>query len=238
MSNILRARQNLPLGWFYAWTPLNEDSIPNITHTTALNHPETIKVHWEDTIVTSVDDKGTKTTKQSDKQADVIPDKGIFGCKFAMIHTFLDFDSSIKSRLNNKDPKYVEYLYTLMGKCFQGNALTKWTKAVSKVDEASRSVDTFLQAQHDYLEAVAGVKNLVDCLIRQLCDRAKPAAMSFDDYVDRRDEWKRHVEGPFLRKTFNMPTKEDWAEQIFTQQPKTHQSKYTEKFEEVETDVE
>ena len=188
MSNILRARQNTPFGWFYAWTPLNEDGLPNRNHTSALKQPETIKGCWEEIIVTQVDDKGTQTTKQSDKQADVIPDKGIFGCEFAMIHTFLDFDSSIKSRLNDKDPKYIEYLYTLMGKCFQGNALTKWTKAVSKVEEASCTVDTFLQAQQDYLEAVAGVKNLGDCLIQQLCDRAKSAAMSFNDYIDRRDE--------------------------------------------------
>ena len=63
MSNILRARQNPPFGWFYAWTPLNEEDMPNRNHTSALKQPETIKVRWEETIVTSIDDKGTQTTK-------------------------------------------------------------------------------------------------------------------------------------------------------------------------------
>ena len=146
MSNIIRARQTPPFGWFYAWEPLNEDGLPNRTHTSALKQPETIKIRWEETIVTSTDDKGAKTTKQCDRQADVIPDKGIFGCEFSLIHTFPSFDSLVKSRLKSTDAKYVENLYTLMGNCFQGNALMKWTKAVSKVDEAARTVDTFLQA--------------------------------------------------------------------------------------------
>ena len=146
MSNIIRARQNPPFGWFYTWEPLNEDGLPNRHHTSALKQPETIKVRWEETIVTSTDDKGATTTKQSDKQADIIPDKGIFGCEFAMIHTFPGFDSLVKPRLNDQDPKYVENLYTLMGGCFQGNALTKWTKAANKVDSTSRTADTFLEA--------------------------------------------------------------------------------------------
>ena len=117
MSNLLRALQNPPFGWFYAWTPLNEDGMPNINHTSALKQPETIKIRWDDTTVTSVNNEEIKTN-HCEKQADVVPDKGIFCCEFAMIHTFQSFDSAIKTRMNDKDEKYVARLYNLMGKCF------------------------------------------------------------------------------------------------------------------------
>eukprot|EP00957_Ditylum_brightwellii_P153641 11692614-Ditylum_brightwellii.AAC.1 len=74
-----------------------------------------------------------------------------------------------------------------MGRCFQGKAQTKWDKSVAKVEVANRTEDTFKDAQRDYLEAIANVKNLGNCLIRQLRVRSKPAAMPFDDCCDRRN---------------------------------------------------
>ena len=156
-----------------------------------------------------------------------------------MIHTFPKFESLVKSRLDTNDNNYVKKLYELMGRCFQGKAQTKWTKVIAKVDESSRTADTFKDAQKDYLEAIAEIKNLGDCLIRQLRDRSKPAAMALDDYIDRRDEWKRYIDGTdsLLRKTLAMPTDQEWAEQIFSQQPKNHQLKYAEEHEDVETNI-
>ena len=74
---------------------------------------------------------------------------------------------------------------------------------------ASRTTDIFLKAQQDYLEAVAKCKNLGDCLIRQLQDRLKPEVMKLDEHIDRRDEWKQYLEGLYLRKMFNMPTRQE-----------------------------
>eukprot|EP00957_Ditylum_brightwellii_P134170 10229815-Ditylum_brightwellii.AAC.1 len=62
--------------------------------------------------------------------------------------------------------------------------------------------------------------------------------MPFDDYCDRRNKWKRHIEGDYLRKTLTVPTDQEWAEQIFEQQPKSHQGRYAEEHNNVELDVE
>ena len=44
MSNILRAQQDPPFGWFYKWTKLNEYGVSKDDIDTALKQPETIKV--------------------------------------------------------------------------------------------------------------------------------------------------------------------------------------------------
>ena len=62
--------------------------------------------------------------------------------------------------------------------------------------------------------------------------------MTFNDYLDSHNEWKSHLEGNFIRKMFALPDKIEWAEQIFSQQPKTHQQKYSEERAQVEVDVE
>ena len=61
--------------------------------------------------------------------------------------------------------------------------------------------------------------------------------MSFNEYLDRHNEWRRYLNGKLISTQFSIPDKEEWAEKIFSQQPKTHQAKYAEDHEEVETDV-
>ena len=154
-----------------------------------------------------------------------------------MIHTFPEFEKRIVARLDTKDARHGKLLYSLMSRCFQNRALTKWMKVADKVALDDRTADIFRVTQQEYLESLAEIKNLGDCLIRQLRDRAKPAPMPFNDYIDRRDEWRRHLNGPYLRHTFAKPNDQEWAEQIFSQQPKTHQARYAEKHEDVETDI-
>ena len=162
---------------------------------------------------------------------------GALWCEFAMIHTFPIFEKLIKSRLNKNADEFVEQHYDLMGRYFQGKSQTKWSKVIFKVAVDNRSTETFLDAQRDYLEAITKVKNISDCIIRQLRDRAKPAATAFDNYVDQRDEWRCHADGDYLRKTLSMPNPQEWAEQIFSQQPKAHQLKYAEEHDSVERDM-
>ena len=95
-----------------------------------------------------------------------------------------------------------------MGRCFQVKASTKWQKVASNVALADLNPETFEETCKDYLEAVAEIKNLGDCLIRQLRDRAKPVPMSFNEYLDRRNEWKRYINGNFIFKNFDIPDKE------------------------------
>ena len=123
-----------------------------------------------------------------------------------------------------------------MGRCFQGKASTKFSKAISTVNPANINANIFKESQKDYLENISEIKNLGDCIIRQLRDLAKTAAMDFDDYLDRLEDYKLHLEGSMPRNTLAAPTEQQWADQIFSQQPKTHHLKYNEKHEEVDKD--
>ena len=147
MANILRARDSPPFGWHYSWIPLDEFGVPDRNHSSALKQPETIKVRWEAQSSTG------GTTK--DMVADIIPDKGLFGCEFSMIHTFPNFNQLIRKRLDRTQTNHVKDLYDLMGRCFQHTAKTIWDQVADKVTTANRTVGTFLEAQRDYLETVA-----------------------------------------------------------------------------------
>ena len=132
MANILRAKDFPPFGWYYAWVPLDNLANPDKNHPSALKQPKTIKVCWE--------------RKSKDVVAKIIPNKGLFGCEFAMIHTFLQFEELIWARLNDKDTDHVKLLYDLMGRCFQQTAKTIWNKAANKVEASACTTDTFLKA--------------------------------------------------------------------------------------------
>ena len=116
MANILCARINSPFGWHYAWLPLNEDGQPNIKHESALKHPETIKIRLD-----APNSSRNGTGQIREVSDDIILDQDIFGCEFAMIHTFPIFEKLIKSRLDENADEFVEQLYDLMGCCFQEN---------------------------------------------------------------------------------------------------------------------
>ena len=45
--NILRSHQEPPFGWFYKWTPLNEDGVPGLDLETELKQPETKIIKWD-----------------------------------------------------------------------------------------------------------------------------------------------------------------------------------------------
>ena len=103
--------------------------------------------------------------------------------------------------------------------------------------EEQRSSETLKEAIRSYLERVANIKNLGDVLIRQLRLRSKPAATKVDNYVARRQEWMRHIDGGYLNKGLAIPPQQELVEQIFEHQPKSHQRKYAAEHEEVETDL-
>ena len=126
MANILCAPLTPPFGWHYSCIPFNEDVQPNIKHESALKQPETIKIRWD------VPDSSRSGTGQTiEVSSDIIPNQGLFGCEFAMTHTFSTFEKLIKSRLDENSRKFVEQLYDLMGHCFQGKFQTKWYKVIT-----------------------------------------------------------------------------------------------------------
>ena len=232
MSNILRAQQDPPFGWFYRWTKLNEFGVAEDDIETALKQPETIRIKW---------DRGRARAgapaSRSEISAEVVPDKAMLGPEYALIYTIPDFESKIKGRMEETEEDYGKRLFELFGRCLQHKAKTKWDEVVRNFPENERSAETLKEAIRQYLEKVANIRKLGDVLIRQLRLRSKPAAMKFDDYLARREEWMRHIDSGYLNKELAMPTQQELVEQVFEQQPKSHQRKYAAEHEEVETDL-
>ena len=128
-----------------------------------------------------------------------------------MQFTFKWFEAQVEYLLPDDE---VKERYRLLGHCFQGQAETKWAAIVAKVLPEDRTLATLREAKMEYLEAVANIKNLGDCVIRQLRDRMKPALMPFDDYIDRRQAWLNYVldTKSLLRTTISKPTNQELAE--------------------------
>ena len=91
MANILRAQENPPFRWQCAWTPLDEAGVPKTDFDSTLKQLEAVRVCWDKTIA------GGKTHEVS---ADIIPDRGLFGAEFALIHMIPDFEGKIRARLD------------------------------------------------------------------------------------------------------------------------------------------
>ena len=111
MSNILRAQQDPPFGWFYRWTKLNEFGVAEDDIDTALKQPETIRIKW---------DRGRARAgapaSRSEISADVVPDKAMLGPEYALIYTIPDFESKIKGRMDETDEDYGKQLFELFGR--------------------------------------------------------------------------------------------------------------------------
>ena len=192
MSNILRAQQDPPFGWFYRWAKLNEFGIAEDDIDTALKQPETIRIKWD----RAGHGRSGAPVPRSEISADIVPDKAMLGPEYALIYTIPDFESKIKGRMDSSEDDYGKKLFELFGRCLQHKAKTKWDEVMGNFPEDERSEETFKEAVQEYLERVANIKNLGDVLIRQLRLSTKPAAMKFDDYLARRQEWMRHIEVP------------------------------------------
>ena len=191
--NILRSQQNPPFGWLYKWTRLNEDGVPETDLETTLKQPETIRLKW-DAPETGRGNQG----RTREVSADIVPDKAILGAEYALIHTIPDFESKIRPRLHSEAEDFVAQLHNLFGRCLHGQAVTKWNAVLTDYPASNRTVESFKEAQQKYLEKVADIKNLGDILIRQLRNNKKPAAVSFEEYLARREEWDRHLDGGYL----------------------------------------
>ena len=83
MSNILRADQNPPFGWYYNWTQLNLDGIPKKDIESALKQPETTRIKW-DMPELGAGNRG----RLREISADIVPDKAMLGAEYALILLF------------------------------------------------------------------------------------------------------------------------------------------------------
>ena len=234
MSKLLKAINKPPFGWHYSWTKLEEDGVtPANDIEDALKQPDAIKVNFE------VPAPGRGAGRTHEVTAYIVPDKGLFGAEFALIFTLPQFKEKIQDRLDVAAGNHVSQLHSLFGNCLQGKASTHWDTVLAEYPEDDRTVDTFKEAQKDYLEKVAGDYGaLGDCILRFKDKVRKPAALPYNTFHERHLELDRHLASGYLDITAAEPTEQQKAEQIFLAQPKAHQVSYGAKGnEDVEEDL-
>jgi len=221
MSNMLQAKKDPPFKWNYTWTATNEDGSLDKDKQDGLRQPDTIKVSL-DVAETGVNSRGR--TRQV--TCDIVPNKAFYGPEFALIFTIPQFKDKLQSKLDKNSSGYVAQLHTLFGQCLQGKAASHWKAVLTSYPVSNRMVESFQEAQKDFLEKVAGITKLGDVIIRQLEFTKKPASLPLEEYLARRLEWQSHISGGYLRYTLALSTKHQLAEQIFSHQPKHHQEIY------------
>ncbi len=115
--------------------------------------------------------------------ANILPNQGMFGAKYALRFTIPQFEAKIRPRLAGAaDPGHVPSLYDLFGCCLQGQGTAKWELVITEQPVAMRDVASFFKPHRDYLECVQGLKQLGNCIIRQLRLNRKPPELLFEDY--------------------------------------------------------
>jgi hypothetical protein len=77
--------------------------------------------------------------------------------------------------------------FSLMGWCFQGIGLTKWTSIIVKQcqNNADRTKANFDKCIKDYLEVITRFPNIGNQLIRWLRMSKKPALMPMHEFMRR-----------------------------------------------------
>jgi len=126
-----------------------------------LKQPVTIKVLL-DVTKTGVNSRGR--TRQV--TCDIVPDKAFYRPEFFLIFTIPQFKDKIWSKLDPDANEYVAQLHTFFGHCLQGKAASHWAAVLMNYPVADRTVESFKEAQKDYLEKVAVIAKLGDVIIR------------------------------------------------------------------------
>ena len=232
MSNLLRSIQNPPFGWVVRWEETDELGRPLEDREAALRQPDRIKVKFD------VPDGSTRAAANREVTAEITPDKGVFGAEFALQFTIPEFTKKIRARLDATDAGFVGKLFDIFGECLQGKALVKWRAVLLEkhMPVEDRTVDSFKEAQADYLESVEKIKKLGNVLIRQQRNLKRPAWMEYDEYDAVKNKWDGYLDEGYVRFTIARATAQEKCEEVFFQQPKAHQGKYAEKHEDVEDD--
>ncbi len=93
----------------------------------------------------------------------------------------------ILTRLSDPQKDNSPLLFSLLGQCFQDVGLTEWTSVIAKQcpDNADCTKANFDECIKDYLEAITGLLNIGDQLVRWLCIAKKPALMPMHKFMRR-----------------------------------------------------
>lgn len=114
--------------------------------------------------------------------------------------------------MDSRDDNYGAQLFNFFGTCLQHKSKIKWDEVVMDFSKDERSDDTLKEAIHKYLERFANIKNLGGAIIRKIFLRTKSAAIKFNGYLARRQEWVRHIKGGYMNKGLALPTQQGLVE--------------------------
>ena len=108
---------------------------------------------------------------------------------------------------------------------------------VDESDETTLTFDKFQECHVCYCSELAGTKYPGDSVIHWLRLWKKPAWMSPEDYLRHRATVLAYLITGLLCLKLSMPSVYDLAKAVLLGMPKAHQEKYTNKHDEVETDL-
>jgi hypothetical protein len=171
MSDLVKA-QNLPqFHWHTCWMSLGANGTPDNLIKEGLKQPDRIKIFFE---------KGAKEIT-----GHVAPNQAQFSVEYFIAYTLPDFKSKILTQLSDMQKDDDPLLFSLMGQCFQGVGLTKWTSVIAKgcPNDADCMKANFNKCISNYLEAVPGFPNISNKLIRWLHTSKKPSLMPMHKFT-------------------------------------------------------
>ncbi len=229
MSDLIKAQNTPQFNWHTSWMSLGADGTPDKLIEEGLKQPDWIKIPFE---------KNSKDSTSKEITGRVVPNKAQFGVEYFLAYLLPDFKSKISTWLSDAQKDNGPLLFNLMGQCFQGVGLTKWTSVIVKwcpnnADHTKANIDKCIR---DYLEAIAGFPNIGDQLIRWLCTSKKLARMPMHKFMCRRVQLLSYLEGGYLLQMMDVPTMQEKNKQIFFAWPKVHQNKFADLNKTVSTD--
>ncbi len=88
-----------------------------------LKQPNWIKISFK---------KNSKDSNSKEITGHVAPNQALFGAEYFLAYTLPNFKSKILTWLSDAQKDDGPLLFSLMGQCFQGIGLTKWTSVIVK----------------------------------------------------------------------------------------------------------
>ncbi len=184
-----------------------------------LKQPNQFKISFE---------KNSKDSISHEITGHIPPNQAQLGAEYFLAYMLPDFKSKILTQLLDVQKGDGPLLFNLMGQCFQGVGLTKWTSIIMKrcPNDADCTKSNFDKCIKDYLEAIARFPNIGDQLICWLRTSKKPALMPMHEFTWHQVQLLSYLKGGYLCQTMDVPTAQEKSEQIFFAQPEVHQNKF------------
>ncbi len=134
--------------WYTCWMSLGADGLPDKLIEEGLKQTDQIKISFK---------KNSKDSPSKEITSNVTPDQAWFCTEFFLGYMLPDFKSKILTQLLNAQKDDGPLLFNIMGQCFQGVDLTKWTNIIAKrcPNDADCTKSNFDECIRDYIEAVA-----------------------------------------------------------------------------------